>query len=476
VELLGRFDRQVKIRGHRIELPEIEAVLGEHPDVHAAAVVADAKGRLTAYLVAAGERAASASALREFARARLPRFMVPRAFEWITELPRSREGKLDVGALARLDAKEHVASPAGSARDDLVRRVCDLAKTALGLADVDSTRSFVELGGTSLELIRLSGLIRRHLGIVVPLVDLLEAESVEQLCLRIGTSREDTERSAAEPGPQRLELERFDVAEFGDKTAVVDRLRHWFAANPGIQLTRASTEDEAAARATSRASTRRFSLRPVRFETFGELLGVLGGFESGGGVQFRYGSVSSLYPVQTFCEVKPGRVTGLLPGLYAYHPLDHRLIECAPGARVERSAYGPQNQPIIDRAAFVLFLVCSLPDIEPIYGRFSIDLAMYEAGSMGQLLREAAPDLGLGLCSIGAMEFSSLRASLGLGDGHVFVHALAGGRLPEPGDRDALACGGTAPIDELRDLAGRLLELDDAEARLLLQALEASRS
>ncbi|MCP4658963.1 MAG: amino acid adenylation domain-containing protein, partial [bacterium] len=108
LEFLGRFDHQVKLRGFRLELGEIEAVLGEHPAVREAVVVVrDEAGdrRLAAYLVpGAGAVAPAPGELRAFLQPRLPEFMVPSAFVALTALPLSATGKIDRAALPAPDA------------------------------------------------------------------------------------------------------------------------------------------------------------------------------------------------------------------------------------------------------------------------------------------------------------------------------------------------------------------------------------
>ena len=99
--LMGRRDQQVKVRGHRIELLALEAVLNAHPAVREAVAVATpdaAGGRLIAFLSPRGE-AAEAADPRDFVAARLAPYYMPDRFEWLPELPRTANGKADRGAL-----------------------------------------------------------------------------------------------------------------------------------------------------------------------------------------------------------------------------------------------------------------------------------------------------------------------------------------------------------------------------------------
>ncbi|HEX8430487.1 MAG TPA: hypothetical protein VF625_04335, partial [Longimicrobium sp.] len=102
LEYLGRTDAQVKVRGYRVELGEVEASVQSHPSVHQAAVAAHGDGpskRLVAYVVALPGRTAEAASLRAHVAARLPEHMVPAAWVPLEVLPLTPSGKVDRRAL-----------------------------------------------------------------------------------------------------------------------------------------------------------------------------------------------------------------------------------------------------------------------------------------------------------------------------------------------------------------------------------------
>jgi amino acid adenylation domain-containing protein len=113
IELLGRIDQQIKIRGHRIELGEIEAVIQQHPAIRQAAVVAvknnDGGKRLISYLVFSPGRSLSVGEIRDFLRTRLPKYMIPAAFVALDSMPLTPNGKVDRNRLSR--RPEPVAPP-----------------------------------------------------------------------------------------------------------------------------------------------------------------------------------------------------------------------------------------------------------------------------------------------------------------------------------------------------------------------------
>ena len=115
LRVLGRVDNQIKLRAHRITPEEIESVLLRHPGVADAAVraFADESGSpfLVAYLVSAAGAAVEHAEVRRFARAHLPRHMVPSSFHTIEALPRTVGGKLDRSALPGPEAQGRISEP-----------------------------------------------------------------------------------------------------------------------------------------------------------------------------------------------------------------------------------------------------------------------------------------------------------------------------------------------------------------------------
>jgi amino acid adenylation domain-containing protein len=185
VEFLGRVDDQVKLRGQRIEPGEIEATLGEHPDVLEAAVVvrADATGdpSLVAYLVAHTGSRIDVSEVREHLKARLPVHMIPAGYTVLDEPPLTTNGKLDRKALPApgpIDAR--TAGDYVAPRTDLERDIARMWSDVLGVDDVGSETDFFDLGGHSLKLMQLASRIELALGVRPPLAALFESPTVTE--------------------------------------------------------------------------------------------------------------------------------------------------------------------------------------------------------------------------------------------------------------------------------------------------------
>lgn len=183
LEYLGRNDDQVKLRGFRIELAEVEAALTAQPGVAAAvAVVRDegAERRLVAYYVPSDPDATpEGSVLRRGVQTRLPEAMVPSAWVPMTALPLTPNGKIDRAALP---APGHTRSERGGPvrpRDAAEAELVALWEALLGVAPVGVTDSFFDLGGHSLLAAELQWRMRERLGREMPLSAFFAQPTVE---------------------------------------------------------------------------------------------------------------------------------------------------------------------------------------------------------------------------------------------------------------------------------------------------------
>jgi amino acid adenylation domain-containing protein len=179
-----------------------------------------------------------------------------------------------------------------------------------------------------------------------------------------------------------------------------------------------------------RQSYRQFLSEPMTLQALSQLLSEVRSrqVESLPVPKYRYASAGSLYPVQTYLYVQPGRITGIDSGIYYYHPHHHELIQIHQGAAIDSSIYGI-NQTVVEQSAFSIFLIGQLDAIEPIYGDRARDFCLLEAGYMSQLFMETAPQYEIGLCPIGDLDFESVRTFFDLEPSHILLHTLAGGGI-----------------------------------------------
>ncbi len=189
IDFLGRADYQIKLRGHRIEPGEIEALLEKCPGVRQAVVVLreDREGdkRLVAYLVA--DATDTAAALRTAAGAKLPDYMVPSAVVFLDELPLTGNGKIDRKALLKLPAPNLASAAAHTAEpsSEMERVVARAWQQALGIPSVGFTENFFDLGAHSLTVAEAHAKLEEVLGREIALLDLFQFTTVRALAAHL---------------------------------------------------------------------------------------------------------------------------------------------------------------------------------------------------------------------------------------------------------------------------------------------------
>lgn len=180
LEFLGRADCQVKVRGHRIELGEVEARLRSCPGVRQGAVVVR-QGRpgLVAYVV--GEGLGVDSLRRELQRD-LPGYMIPEAFVFVDDLPMTPSGKLDQGALPEpSDDRPELETSYVSPSDGVEERVASIWRDVLGISRIGVNDNFFDLGGNSLLLARVRARLADELGVEIPALELFRQPTLARL-------------------------------------------------------------------------------------------------------------------------------------------------------------------------------------------------------------------------------------------------------------------------------------------------------
>ncbi|MET7528682.1 non-ribosomal peptide synthetase [Streptomyces goshikiensis] len=186
LEFLGRLDSQVKLRGHRIELGEVEAVLEEHPEVSQAVVlVQDADRPDAAALVAFVVQRAEAD-LQGWLKDRLPSSHHPARITALSALPRTTTGKVDrIGLAAGLAVGDQVVqaakAPAAAPSGDVRARVAEAWRQTLAADSVDEDTNFFDAGGNSVLLTVLQKRLTDGLGIRVPIKEIFRYPTVASL-------------------------------------------------------------------------------------------------------------------------------------------------------------------------------------------------------------------------------------------------------------------------------------------------------
>jgi acyl carrier protein len=179
---LGRADSQLKILGFLVEPAEVEATLAGYPGVAQVVVLAreleNGEKQLVGYVVPeSGEL--DFAALRAYTRTRLPEYMVPTTFVKLDSLPLTANGKLDREALPEPDFDQASASRAPETA--LQRALCGIFSSVLEVPEVGIDDSFFDLGGQSLQAMRLLNRIRTEIGVDLLVNALFDAPTVAEL-------------------------------------------------------------------------------------------------------------------------------------------------------------------------------------------------------------------------------------------------------------------------------------------------------
>jgi amino acid adenylation domain-containing protein len=185
IEFLGRVDNQIKIRGFRVELEEIEHVLRQYAGVSDCVVVLredhNNDHRLVAYVVVRGQSRSVVSELRNFLKAKLPSYMVPAAFEMIGALPVMTNGKIDRRALPEPQTSIEMDESFTAPRTPIEELLAATWREVLKLEQIGIHDNFFDLGGHSLLAARVVSNVLTTLDVEFGMVDVFQAPTIASL-------------------------------------------------------------------------------------------------------------------------------------------------------------------------------------------------------------------------------------------------------------------------------------------------------
>jgi nonribosomal peptide synthetase protein BlmIII len=449
VDIVSDDAAQITVNGHPLNLRDVESALAAHDAVTAVAVVPAGEGSV-AYVKPAAGSSVTGPELLGYLRTKMSPYLLPEHVELVFSFRLTPGGRIDRAALGAISAAAAAsapeqAAPSADVHGELAERACALTAQILGVSEVEPTMNLLDLGATSVQLVRLAVQAEQELGISVDVEELLRFPSVAVLlssAAPVGqppaadqgrdevadeAGREAPERPDASGAPAELILDPVDRNAFKDSRPAI---RRDLDTAPAIDLVRPPSVRERLGR---RSTHRAFSPEPVARASLGALLRVLGSLGpartdgTSTDPKYAYPSAGSLYPVQVYLTAAAGRVEGIAAGVYYYHPTRHRLLAVTPDAAVEASAHAWINREAFRSSAFTVYLVACLDAIEPMYGIRSRDYSLIEAGAMCQLLMTEAAELGLGLCPVGEMDFAAIRGAFRLPERTELLHALIGG-------------------------------------------------
>jgi SagB-type dehydrogenase family enzyme len=443
IEFMGREDFQVKIQGFRVELGDIEAALESHTSIRNAVVVAmgpdRGNKRLVGYVVPEGT-AASADELKSWLANKLPEYMVPGAFVVLDKLPLTANGKVARNELPEppsLESGGQTPSTAVSAADS--SEVARIVEEILNADKLEAGANLLQLGATSIEMIRIANALDQHLGFRPRMDEFYREPSIAGLSTLLAKQQPQSVAADYPSGGDPL-LTPAWLLDGIPKIMDPDERNQFKKSRPGLRQFESSADrlklgalesDETAY--LQHRSYRDFSKAPLAIEVLGELLGQLSSIHLHSSPKYLYASAGGMYPVQCYLYIKPERVNGVAAGYYYHDPESNSLVRTAAQDDELRQLYDPIfNRPIFDQAAFAIFLVADLEAIGAMYQERALHYSVLETGHITQILETRAPTIGLGLCQTGGIETADLQKQLALGEHHLVLHGLLGGGLPDP--------------------------------------------
>lgn len=186
---VGRADTQVKVRGFRVELGEVEAAMAKHPAVGIAVAAVEGgleDARIVGYVSTTAGSEITAAELRRHVGQSLPDYMVPSTVTLLDQLPTTSNGKIDRTALRARSAavapaaEQPVSWQEGTPYDEVL---CLMIAEILSVPSVTADQNFFEIGGHSVLAVKLAGRIQRELGATVPMRSIFQATSIAELAL-----------------------------------------------------------------------------------------------------------------------------------------------------------------------------------------------------------------------------------------------------------------------------------------------------
>ncbi|MEC9375135.1 MAG: amino acid adenylation domain-containing protein [Pseudomonadota bacterium] len=454
IEFLGREDFQVKIQGFRVELGDIEASLEVHQDIRNVIVSASgpARGekRLIAYIVPEKEKLPDKDSLRIWLSEKLPSYMVPSSFVFLTNLPLSANGKIDRSQLpepASPDLSDQFRSD--EEPSSITKEMTRLITEIIGIDHLDRNENLLQMGATSIEMIRIANALDQKISFRPRMDDFYREPSIfglEKLMEKNQSTfpQVDDEDRIKDP----LLTPNWVIAKI-DKILDPEERNEFKNSRPGIRkfsekIIRISLEKDGLPMEEyiNHRSYREFSKSPVAKANLTKLLSKLRPVELKGKPKYLYASAGGLYPVQLYIYIKENRCENLDGGSYYFDQDANELVKLNPSKSEIRSLYDPIiNRPIFDQAAFAFFLVVDLKAIASMYPERAIHYATLEAGHITQLLEMSSSNLGIGLCQIGGLETEKFAEILSLDKQHLLLHGLLGGLIDDLETDDKLTGG-----------------------------------
>ncbi|MBN2535042.1 MAG: amino acid adenylation domain-containing protein, partial [Spirochaetales bacterium] len=419
IEFLGRIDFQVKIRGLRIELEEIENRILKHPACKDVAVLVrdhdTIDPKIVAYWVPNPGEIPPVKELRKFVGSSLPDYMVPNIFVQLEKLPVTIHGKLDRKALpwpvkrseTNKQIKMELKMPADEKIDSIIDNIMEYLKEAVCIDEIDTEESLFDLGATSLTLVQIAQKLEKEEDIAVPIEVFLKEPTLHGLrkyLEKVFKDKNDTATDKGKPGSFEGKYQ---------KSAIISSGTHY---NKNGKIKNPVNDD------TVFSS---FSDKPISMKQISELLGLLRIHVENDKYNTLF--VSSGGPVSThfYLYVKKDKIEGLGEGVYKYDPFAHHLVFSGAVLQKNISFLSPGHPLFGEKCHFLLFLVADLSNWKLHYRQGYKILSLLDAGYISQTLMERTPP-GLLLLPFIEADYRGLRSLMPLEANEKILYCLSG--------------------------------------------------
>jgi amino acid adenylation domain-containing protein len=216
MEYQGRIDHQVKIRGHRIELGEVENMLRSSGLLRDVAVLSPSGESLVAYCVPVNGRKPTPAELRQHCEVSLPDYMVPTAYVLLDALPITSNGKLDRRALPVPDSDALPQQVYVAPRNEVETQLCAFWEQLLGVTPIGIHHNFFQIGGDSLHAVQLMARVRDRFAVEIPLRTLFQESTIEKLAEAIERLRGERKQEPAKKPLMKAKRRAVHLTEAGE--------------------------------------------------------------------------------------------------------------------------------------------------------------------------------------------------------------------------------------------------------------------
>ncbi|SFR98129.1 non-ribosomal peptide synthetase [Anaeromicropila populeti] len=302
--------------------------------------------------------------------------------------------------------------------EELENTLISILKTSLEInSSINAEDDIFDLGATSLTIMDVITKVEELYHYVIPIEVILTGATIRSLAKHIQYQL----GFCAEPIQNQQVSENTGLENTGiENTGIENTQKERSIYRLGIQ----KFVEKAFVNA---ACKNEFESKEISFKNFSSFLQLLKMKKVSGETKYLYPSSGGRNGVQTYIYVKKDKIEKIEQGIYYYNPLKHEMQLVTQNVLDLEACNIDFNQKVCQDSAFVIFFIAQLNALKPVYLDYSQILCKVDAGYMAQLLLSRQAEYKLGLYQLIGLDFSRIQECFDLDEGHLFVHAIAGG-------------------------------------------------